>query len=89
MDLWVGFWVFRLCKSQFFFSQASCIAYPLEKIDTINQETGKLNDDSALSLIVYGESLKHLDLLEGLMEDLLKAKWEAFARKQWTISFAG
>lgn len=31
----------------------SC-AHPLAELDTINQETGELNDDSALSLIVYG-----------------------------------
>ncbi|VDK80484.1 unnamed protein product [Anisakis simplex] len=36
------------------YGDASSHAYPLAKIDTINQETGDLNEDSALSLIVYG-----------------------------------
>lgn len=33
------------------------VAYPLARIDTINQETGQLNEDSALSLVVYGVCL--------------------------------
>lgn len=36
------------------YGNASSYAYPLARIDTINQETGQLNEDSALSLIVYG-----------------------------------
>ncbi|KAL3104590.1 hypothetical protein niasHT_022301 [Heterodera trifolii] len=71
------------------YGQASSVAYPLAKIDTINQETGDLNEDSALSLVVYGESTKHLELLDGLLEDLLEAKWEAFAKKRWFISLFG
>lgn len=39
------------------YGDASSTAFPLAKIDTINQETGELNEDSALSLIVYGVSL--------------------------------
>uniref|UniRef100_A0A915ENC0 Ion transport domain-containing protein n=1 Tax=Ditylenchus dipsaci TaxID=166011 RepID=A0A915ENC0_9BILA len=68
------------------YGQAASMAYPLAKIDTINQETGKLNEDSALSLIVYGETTQHLDLLDGLLEDLLMAKWDSFAKKRWIIS---
>lgn len=33
---------------------SNCIAYPLTKIDTIDEKTGQMNEDSALSLIVYG-----------------------------------
>lgn len=38
------------------YGDSSSHAYPLAKLDTINQETGELNEDSALSLIVYGVS---------------------------------
>lgn len=38
------------------YGDASSTAFPLARIDTINQETGELNEDSALSLIVYGVS---------------------------------
>lgn len=36
------------------YGEALSMAYPLAKIDTINEETGHLNEDSALSLVVYG-----------------------------------
>uniref|UniRef100_A0A0N5AF80 ANK_REP_REGION domain-containing protein n=1 Tax=Syphacia muris TaxID=451379 RepID=A0A0N5AF80_9BILA len=69
------------------YGDASSQAYPLANIDTINQKTGGLNEDSALSLIVYGETTRHLDLLDGLLEDLLQAKWEAFGKKRLVTSF--
>ncbi|KAI6177885.1 Transient receptor potential cation channel subfamily V member 6 [Aphelenchoides bicaudatus] len=68
------------------YGDAASTAFPLGNIDTINQETGELNEDSALSLIVYGESNDHLDLLDGLVEELLQAKWKAFGRKRWVRS---
>lgn len=42
---------------------ASSTAYPLAKIDTINETTGEMNDSSALSLVVYGVTL--LEQLDG------------------------
>ncbi|VDM09879.1 unnamed protein product [Wuchereria bancrofti] len=69
------------------YGDASSHAYPLAKLDTINQETGELNEDSALSLIVYGETTKHLQLLDGLLGDLLQVKWESFARTRLALSF--
>nr|CDJ83810.1 Ankyrin domain containing protein [Haemonchus contortus] len=56
-------------------------AYPLSKIDTINEVTGELNEASALSLVVYGEKKEHLDLLDGLLETVLEAKWQAFGKR--------
>ncbi|VDN07291.1 unnamed protein product [Thelazia callipaeda] len=70
------------------YGNASSYAYPLARIDTIDQETGNLNEDSALSLIVYGATTKHLELLDGLLEELLQAKWEAFGRRYLTLSFS-
>ncbi|VDN94168.1 unnamed protein product [Brugia pahangi] len=69
------------------YGDASSHAYPLAKLDTINQETGELNEDSALSLIVYGETTKHLQLLDGLLGDLLQVKWESFGRTRLALSF--
>ncbi|VDN05297.1 unnamed protein product [Thelazia callipaeda] len=69
------------------YGDVSSYAYPLAELDTINQETGELNEDSALSLIVYGETTKHLQLLDGLVTDLLQAKWEAFGRVRLATSF--
>uniref|UniRef100_A0A1I7VQW6 ANK_REP_REGION domain-containing protein n=1 Tax=Loa loa TaxID=7209 RepID=A0A1I7VQW6_LOALO len=69
------------------YGNASSHAYPLAKLDTINQETGELNEDSALSLIVYGETTKHLQLLDGLLGDLLQVKWQSFGRTRLALSF--
>ncbi|KJH46089.1 hypothetical protein DICVIV_07859 [Dictyocaulus viviparus] len=82
---------------------AASTAYPLSKIDTINEVTGELNEASALSLVVYGlkshgeknfdyegeitkkasikETKEHLDLLDGLLETVLEAKWQAFGKR--------
>ncbi|CAD5205850.1 unnamed protein product [Bursaphelenchus okinawaensis] len=62
------------------------ISYPLAKIDSIDPDTGDLNDNSVLSLVVYGDSEKHLDLIDGLLEDILKAKWKSFGLKRWIRS---
>uniref|UniRef100_A0A7E4VGL2 Ion_trans domain-containing protein n=1 Tax=Panagrellus redivivus TaxID=6233 RepID=A0A7E4VGL2_PANRE len=70
------------------YGEASSIAYPLAKIDTINQETGALNEDSALFLAAYGETNNHLEMLDGLLEQLLQAKWNSFARRRWAISLS-
>ncbi|CAG9536206.1 unnamed protein product [Cercopithifilaria johnstoni] len=70
------------------YGNVSSFAYPLARIDTISQETGEMNEDSALSLIVYGETTKHLELLDGLLEELLEAKWKAFGRRYLTLSFS-
>ncbi|CAJ0938994.1 unnamed protein product, partial [Mesorhabditis belari] len=41
----------------------------------------------ALSLIVYGGSTEHLELLDGLLESIIESKWAAYGRKRWIISF--
>ncbi|KAI6210498.1 Transient receptor potential cation channel subfamily V member 6 [Aphelenchoides besseyi] len=66
------------------YGTADSTQYPLAKIDTINQETGELNDASVL----YLETTEHLDLLDGLLEDVLQAKWEAFGRRRWIMSLS-
>lgn len=35
------------------------------------------------------ETTEHLDLLDGLLEELLQAKWDAFARRKWGMSLVG
>ncbi|VDL69280.1 unnamed protein product [Nippostrongylus brasiliensis] len=67
---------------------AASTAYPLSKIDTINEVTGELNEASALSLVVYGETAEHLDLLDGLLETVLEAKWQAFGKRRMLRSLA-
>ena len=64
-------------------------------LDTIDSDTGDLNTISALNLIVFGPKLEHLDLIEYVVVDLLKVKWQTFIKReffkqmiQFTIFFA-
>ena len=58
----------------------TCSAYPLRYLDTIDSDTGVLNKISALNLIVFGPKLEHLDLIEYVIVDLLKVKWNTFVK---------
>ncbi|KAI1728806.1 ion transport protein domain-containing protein [Ditylenchus destructor] len=67
-----------------------CAAYPLEHLDSIEPSTGKLNRNSALTIIVYGNSAEHLSLLPNLLEELVHKKWITYARQElfrqlWTF----
>uniref|UniRef100_A0A8R1I9L7 ANK_REP_REGION domain-containing protein n=1 Tax=Caenorhabditis japonica TaxID=281687 RepID=A0A8R1I9L7_CAEJA len=42
------------CEKVWTYGASQCVAYPLTKIDTIDETTGEMNDASALSLVVYG-----------------------------------
>lgn len=65
----------------------TCAAYPLEQIDTIDVNNGTISKDSALNLIAFGDKLEHLDLLEGVMIDLLKVKWNTFVKDKFYRQF--
>lgn len=58
-------------------------AYPLDDIDSIDVNTGEINTTSALTEIVFGEELGHLDLINGAIIEILKEKWEKFAKKEF------
>ncbi|KAI6177064.1 Nanchung [Aphelenchoides bicaudatus] len=59
----------------------SC-AYPLQHLDSIDPSTGEINRNSALALVVYGNSAEHLHLLPNLLEELVTKKWHTYARKE-------
>lgn len=42
---------------------------------------------SALNLIVFGQKLEHLDLIEYVIVDLLKVKWNSFVRRTFYTQF--
>ncbi|KAG5682668.1 hypothetical protein PVAND_012006 [Polypedilum vanderplanki] len=65
----------------------TCAAYPLEQLDTINTKTGNINKDSVLNLVVFGDKDEHLDLLEGVLIDLLKTKWNTFVKAKFYQQF--
>ena len=45
--------------------------------------TGEINLMSALNLIVFGEKVEHLDLIEGVVVDLLQMKWKSFIKRSY------
>ncbi|XP_058980182.1 transient receptor potential cation channel subfamily V member 5-like [Musca domestica] len=65
----------------------TCAAYPLSKIDTIDVKTGNINKDSVLNFVVFGDKLEHLELLDGVVIDLLKTKWETFVKSRFYKQF--
>lgn len=65
----------------------TCAAYPLSQIDTIDIETGNIGKTSALNLVVFGDKDEHLELMDGVLVDLLNAKWNAFVKFKFYRQF--
>lgn len=65
----------------------TCAAYPLPQIDTIDCETGHISKDSALNFVVFGDKDEHLELLDGILIDLLKTKWNTFVKSRFYRQF--
>ena len=59
----------------------------MEYLDTIHSDTGELQTKSALNLIVFGPKLEHLDLIEYVIVDLLKAKWDSYIKTSFFRQF--
>ncbi|XP_012525905.1 transient receptor potential cation channel subfamily V member 5 isoform X4 [Monomorium pharaonis] len=65
----------------------TCAAYPLSQIDTIDVNIGTINKNSALNLVVFGEKDEHLELMDGVLVDLLNAKWNTFVKSRYIKKF--
>lgn len=65
----------------------TCAAYPLGVFDTIDTLTGGIQKESALNLIVFGETTMHLELMEGPVDDLLQTKWKTFIKARFYRQF--
>ncbi|KAG5878666.1 hypothetical protein JTB14_015599 [Gonioctena quinquepunctata] len=65
----------------------TCAAYPLSQIDTIDMETGHICKISALNLVVFGDKDEHLELMDGVLIDLLNAKWNTFVKFKFYRQF--
>lgn len=65
----------------------TCAAYPLSQVDTIDNETGNISKDSALNLVVFGDKDEHLELMDGVLIDLLKTKWDTFVKSRFYRQF--
>ncbi|CEF60086.1 Nanchung [Strongyloides ratti] len=71
------------------YRDTTCYAYSLKSIDTVDEINGHLNTNSILSLVVYGESSRHLNFFDGLLEEILEKKWEAFGKRMLFRSLIG
>ncbi|XKL66119.1 hypothetical protein PGB90_009539 [Kerria lacca] len=65
----------------------TCAAYPLTQIDTIDNKTGNISNTSALNLVVFGDKDEHLELMDGVLIDLLNAKWNTFVKFRFYRQF--
>ncbi|XP_033305073.1 transient receptor potential cation channel subfamily V member 5 isoform X3 [Bombus bifarius] len=65
----------------------TCAAYPLSQVDTIDVVTGSISHNSALNLVVFGEKDEHLELMDGVLVDLLNAKWNTFVKSRFYRQF--
>ncbi|KAL5011500.1 hypothetical protein ScPMuIL_010051 [Solemya velum] len=68
------------------YGNVTCAGFPVHDIDTISP-TGEINRNSVLSLIVYGEDRAHLEMMDGLMVNLLDEKWKTFVRHRFYRRF--
>ncbi|KAL0119708.1 hypothetical protein PUN28_007863 [Cardiocondyla obscurior] len=65
----------------------TCAGYPLSQIDTIDVNIGTINNNSALNLVVFGDKDEHLELMDGVLVDLLNAKWNTFVKSRFYRQF--
>ncbi|EDV22847.1 uncharacterized protein TRIADDRAFT_58478 [Trichoplax adhaerens] len=73
-------------KPYWTFGEVSCAAYPLSSLDTIDTESGlegSIDRKSVLNIVVTSDNPRHLDLLDGLIVEILEQKWALFARKKF------
>ncbi len=63
------------------YANITCGAYPIDTVDTINAD-GTTDTTSALYIICNGDKVEHLELLEGLIIDLLNVKWQTFVKRK-------
>ncbi|XP_050405682.1 transient receptor potential cation channel subfamily V member 6 [Patella vulgata] len=77
--------ILELERTEFWrFGDVLCAGYPLEDFDTISK-SGKINHNSALSLIVYGEEQSHINMMDGLVKNMLTDKWKIYIRQKFYL----
>lgn len=61
------------------YGEVTCAAFSLKDLDSLTHE-GHLNENSALNIITHEESVSHLALFDGILNNLLKEKWNHACR---------
>ncbi|XP_013397110.1 transient receptor potential cation channel subfamily V member 5 [Lingula anatina] len=68
------------------YGNVTCANYPLQDIDTIAPD-GRINPRSVLREVVYGKLPGHIDMMDGVVANLLDEKWKTFARYRFYRRF--
>lgn len=77
------FYLLKLHRDVYWqFCDIATAAYPLQFIDSIDVTTGDVNNTGALAVVAFGEELGHLDMMDSVLLELLKRKWDTFAKKR-------
>ncbi|XP_055955897.1 transient receptor potential cation channel subfamily V member 6 [Patella vulgata] len=75
--------ILELERTEFWrFGDVLCAGYTLEDFDTISK-SGKINHNSALNLIVYGKEQSHINMIDGLVKNMLIDKWKIYIRPEF------
>lgn len=61
------------------YGEVTCAAFSLKDLDSLTDE-GHINENSALNIITHEESVSHLALFDGILNNLLKEKWNHACR---------
>lgn len=72
------------------FCNVGFVKVALTSIDSVNITDGSSDDDSVLSIVVFGGSNDHLQMLDGLVSRLLEVKWETSIKGKfywWLLKF--
>jgi hypothetical protein len=70
------------------YGQASCALYPLDEIDTISCARGKEEKRlSVLSHIVNQNTVIYSEMIDGLIYEILRAKWKLYAKWRFFQQF--
>nr|XP_039262260.1 transient receptor potential cation channel subfamily V member 5-like [Styela clava] len=62
------------------YGPVTCKEYNLCDLDTIDSKDGSINSMSALNIVLAQDSRHHLDMLDGLLYQLLHDKWKSYAK---------
>ncbi|XP_074641363.1 transient receptor potential cation channel subfamily V member 5-like [Tubulanus polymorphus] len=71
---------------QWVFGNVICAAYPLSDIDSISQD-GSISEYSAIYKIVHGDALSHVEMLDGVVAQILRLKWNTFIKSHFYWQF--
>ncbi|XP_078357292.1 uncharacterized protein LOC144642181 [Oculina patagonica] len=61
------------------YGEVTCAAFSLKELDTLSCD-GHINANCALNIITHEESVPHLALFDGILNNLLKEKWNHACR---------